>query len=248
MKNNKYKFSDFEPGIAYFLVFLIPLISLAYNAKELALISFLSGFLLFFKMEIDQRNFIKKRKEILGIKRKDTEIKEKGLFLIKKNIVLPTFDTEIKKEDLPNHEKYRVARKIDWDSVNKNKSLVGKKGEEIVYLLEKEYLMSINKHNLAEKVKNISKEYGDGLGYDILSFFENGEEKFIEVKSTSLKNSNSFLLSKNELEFLREKQNNAFIYNVIISGQEEPELETISAIDLFNKMEIIPSNYKVYFK
>ena len=108
--------------------------------------------------------------------------------------------------------------------------------------------MSINKHNLAEKVKNISKEYGDGLGYDILSFFENGEEKFIEVKSTSLKNSNSFLLSKNELEFLREKQNNAFIYNVIISGQEEPELETISAIDLFNKMEIIPSNYKVYFK
>lgn len=150
-----------------------------------------------------------------------------------------------KKEIISNHEKYRVARKIDWNEVNKSKSLIGKKGEEIVFLLEKEYLIEIGRGELADKIRHISKEEGDGLGYDILSFFKNGEEKYIEVKSTTIENSNSFMITKNELDFLKENRKNAFIYKVYVSDTEEPKLKVILAEDMLNDSEIIPNRYKV---
>lgn len=151
----------------------------------------------------------------------------------------------IKKEIISNHEKYRVARKIDWDQVNKSKSLIGKKGEEIVFLLEKEYLIEIGREDLADKVRHISKEEGDGLGYDIFSFFKNGKEKYIEVKSTTIENSNSFIITKNELDFLEKNRKNTFIYKVYISGTEKPKLKVILAEDMLSDSEIIPNRYKV---
>lgn len=42
--------------------------------------------------------------------------------------------------------------------------------------IEKKYLTSINREDLSQKVEHRSKNQGDGLGYDILSFFEDGRE------------------------------------------------------------------------
>ena len=62
--------------------------------------------------------------------------------------------------------------------------------------------------DLSEKVNWDSKDMGDGLGYDILSYdiLPNGEEKeiFIEVKTTTGSINKPFDVSINEVEFSQE--------------------------------------------
>jgi Domain of unknown function (DUF3883) len=54
---------------------------------------------------------------------------------------------------------------------------------------------------LASKVKWVAQEDGDGAGYDILSFSPNGQERFLEVKTTVGHQRTPFFLSRNEKDF-----------------------------------------------
>lgn len=143
-------------------------------------------------------------------------------------------------------KKYNTPRKIDWENINKNKSITGLKGEEIVFEIEKNYLKSIHREDLAEKVKHMSLE-GDGSGYDILSFFPDGQEKYIEVKSSKNSSSNSFNISSNELDFMKINQNNYHIYQVfnINENEEMPILKVHRASDILEFKKIIPVQYIV---
>ena len=60
--------------------------------------------------------------------------------------------------------------KTDWLGVHKEESAIGVAGEEFVLEVEKMELLKINKTELAESVEHVSKNKGDGYGYDILSF------------------------------------------------------------------------------
>lgn len=116
-------------------------------------------------------------------------------------------------------KKYRTARKIDnWEEINRKRKITGTKGEEIALAIEQEYFESIGRKDLADRVRHVSVEDGDGLGYDILSFFDNGKEKYIEVKSTTVSIGSPFNISKNELEFLREHMDNSFVCRVLVPG------------------------------
>lgn len=145
---------------------------------------------------------------------------------------------------MPPEKKFRTARKIDnWEEINKKRKETGNKGEEIVFLLEQEYFISINRKDLADKVRHVSKEDGDGLGYDILSFFDDGKEKYIEVKSTTASIESPFNISKNELEFLEDHYDDAFIYRVSVSN-EIPEVKVRPSFEILES-EIIPISYIV---
>lgn len=140
--------------------------------------------------------------------------------------------------------KYRVARKIDnWEEINKKRKQTGDKGEEIVLLMEQEYLESINRKDLSQKVSHVSVEKGDSLGYDILSFFENGDNKYIEVKSTTGSIASAFEMSANQLRFLRENIENAFIYRVSFAG-DIPEIIVKTATEVLES-NIVPTSYIV---
>lgn len=150
-------------------------------------------------------------------------------------------------EIAPLEKLYRTPRKIDWEKLNKTKAITGLKGEEIVIELEKDYLKSINRLDLAEKVKHVSKEIGDGLGYDVLSYFSDGKEKYIEVKSTIQSRGNSFYLSRNELDFLKRNKHQAHIYRLfnVNSNNEETFLSVHLAEDILSFNEITPIQYVV---
>lgn len=167
------------------------------------------------------------------------------------NAIFKDSPTSVVKKDvietIPPEKLYRTPRKIDWDSVNKTKALTGLKGEEIVMELEKDYLKSINRLDLAEKVRHVSKEIGDGLGYDVLSYFPDGKEKYIEVKSTIQSGGNSFYLSKNELDFLKKNKHQAHIYRIfnVNDNNEESFLRVHLAEDILSFNEITPVQYVV---
>lgn len=91
---------------------------------------------------------------------------------------------------------------------------LGFAGELMVINYEKQNLTANGKENLALDVKHVSKEEGDGTGYDILSYEVDGTKKYIEVKTTTGKKTTPFMITANELKFSEINSSNYFLYRV----------------------------------
>ncbi len=111
------------------------------------------------------------------------------------------------KQKLPDYI-MKLARKFDpGERDAKNRSL-GNAGEEFVLHHEKRFLSLIGRDDLAKNVRWVSKEEGDGAGYDILSYSDRGDVKFVEVKTTVGGNRTPFFITRNELDFSKHKADN----------------------------------------
>lgn len=94
----------------------------------------------------------------------------------------------------------RRGKQIDFVARDAANRRLGELGEQFVFDLEQQRLKSSGRDDLAHKVTWASREYGDGLGYDILSYNEtNDTERMIEVKSTGLGKYFPFLVTDNEV-------------------------------------------------
>lgn len=119
-----------------------------------------------------------------------------------------------KKRKIKKH--FVKGTKVDYDRIQKQKNMIGALGEEIVF----EYLNNIaDKYNFKKPI-HVSKEKGDGLGYDILFFNENEEEIYIEVKATTKKFIDGFEMTQNEIET---SQNKKFQYKIYRIYELDPE-------------------------
>lgn len=87
-------------------------------------------------------------------------------------------------------------------------------GEELILNYEKWNLFQQGKEKLAEQVRWIAKEDGDGAGFDILSKSLNGKDKYIEVKTTKLSKESPFYFSRNELSFSQNHSSDYFLYRL----------------------------------
>ncbi|MDD2730750.1 MAG: DUF3883 domain-containing protein [Candidatus Portnoybacteria bacterium] len=145
-------------------------------------------------------------------------------------------------------DKFPTKRiKIDFLEKNKKNTELGLRGELIVLDWEKEALIKEGLGNLAKKVKHISREFGDGFGFDILSFNKDGSDKFIEVKTTKKGIDSQFYFSENELNFIKDNQN-YYLYRLKLQDENEAELTIINRDDFINKFEIFPYQYIVKLK
>ncbi len=93
----------------------------------------------------------------------------------------------------------RLARKFDPAARDERNRGLGKAGEERIFELERLRLQRANRNDLASKVRWVSQEDGDGLGYDISSFDADGRERLVEVKTTGGPQTTPFFVSENEL-------------------------------------------------
>ena len=100
---------------------------------------------------------------------------------------------------------------------------LGLKGEQLVMEYEQFNLISAGKKSLADEVRWVSKDVGDGLGYDILSKNLNGTDKYIEVKTTKLSKETPFYFSVNEYNFSIENESNFHLYRVF-DFKKKPQL------------------------
>ena len=80
----------------------------------------------------------------------------------------------------------------------RNRSL-GRAGELFVLELEARRLHTAGKKALSERIEHVAATQGDGLGYDVRSFEEDGRERLIEVKTTAFGELTPFFVSRNEL-------------------------------------------------
>lgn len=118
-----------------------------------------------------------------------------------------------KKTKNPNLSKPNLIRK-DFIQIEIENKKLGNIGELFILKYEKQKLKNKNLHDLAKKVKHISKEEGDGAGYDILSYNADGTEKKIEVKTTRGDINRPFYITRNELETSKSEKNHFYLYRV----------------------------------
>ena len=104
--------------------------------------------------------------------------------------------------------------KINYLQREQNNRSLGEHGEQLVFDYEKWRLITAGKEKLAESIEWVSKEKGDGMGYDILSKNNNGTDRFIEVKTTKLAKETPFYFSSTEWKFALSKERDFFLYRV----------------------------------
>jgi hypothetical protein len=116
--------------------------------------------------------------------------------------------------DLNNHKLPRIGRKTDWAGNDAANRKLGEQGEQFVFDLERHHLNLIGRGDLAAKVEWTARVCGDGMGYDIRSFDDEGRERSIEVKTTNGPKSMPFLISATELECAEDLKGGYWIYRL----------------------------------
>ena len=127
---------------------------------------------------------------------------------------IPEYEPTIKevKEKIYSPKKSNNNKKNIFPSKPSKK--VGRAGEEHVYKYEYKKLTDHGREDLAEKIVKQYEDLSFFPGYDIKSFNEDGEEIFIEVKSTVSKGKNHFEISDNEVLAAESLEDSYFIYQV----------------------------------
>ena len=103
-----------------------------------------------------------------------------------------------------NPEIRRIVRNCDPAERDARARELGQAGEEFLCRAEQNRLSEMGRQDLADKVRWVSMEDGDGAGYDILSFSVHGERRLLEVKTTNGPAKTPFWLSRNELRVSEE--------------------------------------------
>lgn len=128
------------------------------------------------------------------------------------------YDTVVGEDPIPLELKEEKAIyrpiKVNYLEREQNNRLLGEEGEKFVLDYERWRLKQAGKEELADKIEWVSKESGDGLGYDLLSKNEDGTDRYVEVKTTKLPKETPFYVTKLELSFAADYANHFFFYRV----------------------------------
>ncbi len=139
----------------------------------------------------------------------------------------PTFiDLEILSPTPTKTVKSNHSSKINYEKQSKNNQKLGDRGEMLVMELEKSRLSNAGKSALVDKIERVSLK-SDAYGYDIVSFDEDGKERYIEVKATQSKpGATNFFFTENELQ-TAQKHQNYYIYIVYEITTDKPKVWAI---------------------
>ena len=110
-----------------------------------------------------------------------------------------------------------IARRVDWEAVQRENTELGRLGEKFVVAFERTRVAALDPSSV-DRVLHLSRLQGDGLGYDISSVNPDGSIRRIEVKTTRGGIRTPFYMSRNERLFLETYQDDgAFVHNACTS-------------------------------
>jgi hypothetical protein len=116
----------------------------------------------------------------------------------------PTLSNALPPDELEQMQ--HIARRFDVAERDARNRALGRAGEERIVLYERSSLVAAGRDDLANRVRWISDQDGDGAGYDIASFEADGRPRLIEVKTTNGWERTPFHISRNELAVAEERR------------------------------------------
>lgn len=149
-----------------------------------------------------------------------------------------------------SQDKKQIKKDDDWWKKDEERlKEIGELGERLVFEYEKTFLLSKNRHDLANKVTHVSKVEGDYVGYDIRSYTKDGKVKYIEVKTTVNGVDTPFSMSENEKCFAVDNKDNYYIYRLFDLDEENEKAHFYIAIGtVFDHFNLYPTEYRVELK
>lgn len=146
-------------------------------------------------------------------------------------------------------EMFRARKSPDYAAKDARNRKLGLEGELLVIAYEQDRLRKLGHEELAQQVIHTSVIQGDGAGYDIKSFNEDGSVRYIEVKSTRGSLGTDFYMSPNEIKFSEQHANTFYLYRVYDMGNDSGEASFyIVEGDVQKRLDATPVNYKMSFK
>lgn len=166
------------------------------------------------------------------------------------NTLIKTEPPQNKSKKLNNNHSF-LPIPIDFDELNVKNKNIGDAGERLVIKYLYETLLSQGKKELADSIFHTAKYEGDGAGYDIKAKDPDGEDIYIEVKTSPGGINSNFFVSSNEIEFSKLKDKKYYLFRIyefdivnnsgkfyIINGNLEEKLY-LSATNFKAKYKII---------
>lgn len=162
--------------------------------------------------------------------------------------VIPEFNPSLKEKSKKKFQQKSNKKPSKPSTPSKQ---VGDAGEQYVYEYECNKLSKLNRNDLVERIIKQYEDLSNFPGYDIKSFDKNGNEIFIEVKSTKSKNKEYFEITDNEKNAAEKIGDAYFIYlvtsaltNPIISLKIQNPIRYVQQ----NKVLMEPLAYRFSFK
>lgn len=140
------------------------------------------------------------------------------------------------------------ARKFRRKSESESREL-GLSGELLVFEYEKSRLKKAGQPKLANLVKHVSVEKGDGAGHDIRSFNDDGSDRLIEVKTTTGPAGTPFYISANEVAFSLHAPDAFVIYRLVNFDKASGSAgfyKLPGPVEVSHKL--VPTTYRAYAK
>ncbi len=138
----------------------------------------------------------------------------------------------------------RQGRKFNFAEQEFQNRTLGRLGEEFVMEYESIRLESLGKRDLVKRIEWVS-EKDDTAGFDILSFGDDGRERFIEVKTTNCGRRFPFVISRNEVEFSHSKADRYALYR-LFTFRADPRLFMLHG-DVNTHCQLEPKTYRASF-
>ncbi len=141
----------------------------------------------------------------------------------------PTLTNQPRPDELT--QMLHIARKFDVAARDERNRVLGKAGEQQVLNYERHTLMAAGRKDLAQKVRWVSEEDGDGAGYDIASFDAEGRQRLVEVKTTNGWERTPFHISRNELAVANDRREEWCLFRLWNFAREPRAFELRPPLD-----------------
>ena len=118
-----------------------------------------------------------------------------------------------------------------------------KTGEGVVVEYEKTRPIMERREDLADKVFATREIAGNAERFDVLSYDKDGNEKYIEVKTTKGGLNNIFHISENEVEFSEQHQDKYYLYRVFNFNTKTMSADLKIIKGAINREKLQATNY-----
>ena len=137
------------------------------------------------------------------------------------------------------------AKPIDYLQQEARNQSLGDAGEALVMAYEQARLRRAGKDHLARNVEQVSKTQGDHVGYDIRSYDDRDQDRFVEVKTTRYGKLTPFYISANEVRFSKANHRAYALYRVF-DFPRRPKLFALPG-NVETHVQLSAVNYRAHF-
>ena len=142
----------------------------------------------------------------------------------------------------------RIVTKFDVAAKDEYNRELGYGGEKLVYENEIFRLRKAGLESVAKKVSWVSRDIGDGLGYDIKSYDFHERKRLIEVKTTNGDGWFPFFVTANERKVSQEKADHGWCLFRVYDFSKRPKAYELDSEELETHCDWDTATYKVKLK